>query len=157
MPSSTYVPLASVTLGSSVSSVTFSSIPNTYGDLIIIYNGTVSTGNDFYLTLNGDTTNTNYNYVRMAAAPSLDSQVGATREIGFARTGPTSIIFQIMDYSATNKHKITLSRTNGPADVLGAYGSRWANTEAVTSVGFSIQGGFNFLTGSTFSLYGISD
>ena len=42
MPTPTYTPLATVTLGTSAASVTFSSIPATYRDLILIFDGTGS-------------------------------------------------------------------------------------------------------------------
>ena len=156
MPQPTYTPLATVTLGASASSVTFSSIPATYRDLIVIFNGTVTTANDYYLTLNGDTTNTNYSMVRMLGTGSATSSMAAaTREIGVAYTTPGNIITQIMDYSATDKHITSLSRSNYPDQNLLAYASRWANTAAVTSINFTIVGGHSFTTGSTFSLYGV--
>jgi hypothetical protein len=155
MPTPTYTALATVTIGTAVSSVTFSSIPATYRDLIVVFNGTVSTANDYYLTLNGDTSN--YSMVRMLGTGSATSSMSAsTREVGVAYTTQGNIITQIMDYSATDKHKTTLSRSNYPDQNLLAYASRWASTAAVTSVGFTIQGGHNFQTGATFSLYAIA-
>jgi hypothetical protein len=154
MPTPTYTPLATVTLGSAASSVTFSSIPATYRDLIVVFNGTVSTANDYYLTLNGDTSN--YSMVRMLGTGAAASSMSAsTREVGVAYTTQGNIITQIMDYSATDKHKTTLSRSNYPDQNLLAYASRWASTAAVTSVGFTIVGGHNFQTGATFNLYGV--
>jgi hypothetical protein len=63
----------------------------------------------------------------------------------------------IMDYSATDKHKTSLSRGNalGQANVsVIAYASRWANTNAITSLTVLLESG-SFLTGSTLSLYGV--
>ncbi len=156
MPTPTYTPLATVTLGTAVSSVTFSSIPATYRDLIAVYNGTAATGGDLYMTLNADSSN--YSMVRMLGSTTVTSVAESTREIGLARTGETSLIVQIMDYSATDKHKTTLSRSNGPTatSVVAAYASRYASTSAITSVGFTINGGHNFQTGSTFALYAIA-
>jgi hypothetical protein len=153
MPTPTYTPLATVTLGTAVSSVTFSSIPATYRDLIAVYNGTAATGGDFYMTLNADSSN--YTMVRMGAIPSADSRAESTREVGLQGTVLSTHILQIMDYSATDKHKTTLSRTSRAGDLLAAYASRYASTSAITSVGFSINGGHNFAIGSTFSLYGV--
>jgi hypothetical protein len=146
--------LASITLQEASASVTFSGIPQSYRDLIAVYNGTNTTGGDFYMTLNGDGTNSNYSMVRMATIPTVNSQAEATREIGLARTGRTAITIQLMDYSVTNKHKVTITRSDGPDVVVAAYASRWANTAAVTSVGFMVNGGHNFTAGSTFNLYG---
>jgi hypothetical protein len=156
MPTPTYTALANVTLGTAVSSVTFSSIPATYRDLIAVYNGTAATGGDLYMTLNADSSN--YSMVRIVGSTTVTSVAESTREIGLARTGETSLIVQIMDYSATDKHKTTLSRSNGPiaTSVVAAYASRYASTSAITSVGFTINGGHNFQTGSTLALYAIA-
>jgi hypothetical protein len=156
MPTPTYTPLATVTLGSSASSVTFSSIPATYRDLVVVFNGTVSTAGDLYMTLNSDTTNANYSFVRMVGSATATSQTEATREIALTYTDRNVHIIQVMDYSATDKHKTSLSRSNGPANVVAAYASRYASTSAITSVGFTINGGHNFETGATFALYGIA-
>jgi len=40
---STYTPIASVTLSSAQASVTFSSIPQTYTDLVLVVNGSTAT------------------------------------------------------------------------------------------------------------------
>ena len=52
----TYEPIATNTLGSAASSVTFSSIPSTYTDLIVVMNYANSTGlADVFFRFNGDT------------------------------------------------------------------------------------------------------
>jgi hypothetical protein len=62
-------------------------------------------------------------------------------------------ILQIMDYSATDKHKSALTRTTHTSQsVVEALASRWANTAAITSL--AVSGG-TFNVGSTFALYGI--
>jgi hypothetical protein len=144
--------LASITLQTASSSVIFSNIPQNYRDLVLVYNGTATTGQDLYMTLNADSSN--YGMVRMGAIPSVDSRAESTREIGFARTDSSMIVAQVMDYSATDKHKTTLSRTGGNGTIVAAYASRYASTLAITSVGFTINGGHSFNTGGTFNLYG---
>jgi len=62
MPTPTYTPLATVTLGSATSSVTFSSIPATYRDLILIFDGTRTGNNNVQYRFNSDT-GTNYSTV----------------------------------------------------------------------------------------------
>jgi hypothetical protein len=53
---STYEPIASQTLGSAVSSVTFSSIPQNYTDLILVVNYGISANNfGARIRFNGDT------------------------------------------------------------------------------------------------------
>jgi hypothetical protein len=155
MPTPTYTPLATVTLGSSAASVTFSSIPATYRDLVFVYNGnTTSSGaNDLQFRLNNDTSNTTS--VTMYA--DAGGRGSFTQNHSLANYGSdirTVFIAQVMDYSATNKHKTTIIRGSSTA-VAAAHAMRFASTSAVTSIVFAIAVG-TFVSGSTFSLYGIT-
>ena len=162
MPTPTYTPLATVTLGSSASSVTFSSIPATYRDLIIVTKG--GGGANVLVSINGDTTNSNYSAVQMSgtgsgvdgALPTPNTgQVRFLNYYGFMTADlNTVIITQFMDYSATDKHKTYLSRSNNAANGTCALAGRRANTEAITSIAIISDG--SFLTGSTFNLFGIA-
>jgi hypothetical protein len=159
MPTGTYTPLANVTLGSSAASVTFSSIPATYRDLIVVVNG--GGGDNVFLAINGDTTDANYSAVQMSgsgsvadggAVPSFYNRI--LNNWGFMTNNlNTNYIVQFMDYSATDKHKTYLSRSNNAANGMTALAGRRANTAAITSVG--ILSSASFLTGSTFALYGV--
>jgi hypothetical protein len=62
-------------------------------------------------------------------------------------------IFQIMDYSATDKHKTTLGRVNRSNGIALAGASRWASNTAVSSLVVTLSAN-SFSIGSTFSLYG---
>jgi hypothetical protein len=61
-------------------------------------------------------------------------------------------IINIQDYSATDKHKTWISRGNW--GWTSAFGGRWANTNAITSVKILVSG-TTFQSGATFALYGI--
>ena len=164
MPTPTYTPLATVTLGSSASSVTFSSIPTdgTYRDLVLVTKG--GGGANVFVSINGDTTNSNYSAVQMSgtgsvavgALPTPDTaQARFLNYYGFMTADlNTVIITQFMDYSATDKHKTYLSRSNNAANGVAALAGRRANTEAITSIAIISDG--SFLTGSTFNLFGIA-
>jgi hypothetical protein len=66
----------------------------------------------------------------------------------------TLAILQVMDYSATDKHKTALVRTNAPTIQTLASANRWPNTNAITQM--SIQcGASTFNSGTTFNLYGV--
>jgi hypothetical protein len=65
------------------------------------------------------------------------------------------LIFQVMDYSATDKHKTALSRTNIARNFVAAHANRWASTTAVTSINVFGNRGSNLAAGSTFNLYGV--
>ena len=159
MPTNTWTPLATVTLGSASSSVTFSSIPATYRDLVLVFDGPVNGGGPA-LQVNGQTTNYSSVWAGANDAGSVSSGTTSGTSMLGAVAGSDSgkrtvQIWQLMDYSATDKHKSILGRNNGN-DGTQVYmtASRWASTSAITSVTASI-GANTFNTGSTFSLYGV--
>lgn len=158
MPSPTYVPLANVTLGSTASSVTFSSISQSYRDLIVITNGLCTvTGDESVAQYNGDTAS-NYSFVQMyGTGSSAASNSGNNTFVGAGRcsTSGTSSILHIFDYSATNKHKTSLSRGDNGGTISSAQVGRWANTAAITSVKITALSGV-YSAGATFALYGIA-
>ena len=155
MPTSTYVALATTTLGASASSVTFSSIPADYRDLILVATYSTSIG-DILLEFNSDA-GSNYSIVEMRGDGSNPFSASFTRSgafLGYSnQTVQQSSIAQVMDYSATDKHKTVLSRPNSTLKEVAAYASRWANTNAITSI--KIKASASFVAGNTFSLYGI--
>ena len=155
----TYVALANITLGSSASSVTFSSIPATFRDLVLVVNGKATAGGSACrFRVNGDT-GTNYSYVRMygfSGGTGSDTNTQPFIDIGAMNTSDGLLnITNIMDYSATDKHKTVLVRAQESA--LGAVlatAGRWANTAAITSVTV-YAGSDQFAAGTTVALYGI--
>ena len=60
-------------------------------------------------------------------------------------------ITQIMDYSATDKHKTALARANNAANGVAAVAAIYRSTSAITSITF-INGGN---AGSRYDLYGV--
>ena len=152
--------LATVTLQAATPTVTFSGIPNTYRDLVVMCDVTgLSAGGSWQLRLNEDTGN-NYNTVMMRGIPTTTFQsfsfsnesVGYINVAAFNNDKAVAVV-QVIDYSATNKHKSVLSRSNYTGTVVEAGAIRWANTAAVTSLTIRVPSG-NFASGSTFSLYG---
>jgi len=167
MATPTYDLLDSVTLATAASSVTFSSIDQSYGDLILVVTGSRSaTGNvGLRVQFNSDTGN-NYHVVKMSgdgstAASSADSPndyVEGSNSRSFSAVSISTATVQIMDYSATDKHKSTLARSSR-ADASEGYAyasaSRWASTLAVTSLLAYLASG-SFSVGSTLNLYGVA-
>jgi hypothetical protein len=156
MPTSTYTPLATVTLGSSASSVTFSSIPATYRDLILVFSGVGASGFDIRWRANGDT-GSNYSLIQAGAGATTggsfsNSLTGSGGAAGVAGTTASTTITQFIDYSATDKHKTSVGRGKIGSDFLHMTASRYASTLAITSL--TLFGG-TFNTGSTFNLYGV--
>jgi hypothetical protein len=160
MPTPTYTPLATVTLASSAASVTFSSIPATYRDLVLAITALHNTTSDVQASIrpNNDSVNASLVYMdgRSASqASGTDTKIGLYYQSGAVANSPMSVNVQIMDYSATDKHKTFLIRNGHPAFQVSAYAARWASTSAITSLVIPSLLGGNFQTGSTFSLYGV--
>jgi hypothetical protein len=156
MPTPTYTPLATVTLGASASSVTFSSIPATYRDLIFIVDGTATANSVLTIRYNGDS-GSNYGRVLMLGNGSTTLAAADTQtsnRVGAFRTDRSNFIHQIMDYSATDKHKTSLTRQSAASFEVAAFAGRWANTAAVTSIVAAFDSN-QFAAGCTFSLYGV--
>ena len=154
MPTPTYTALATVTLGSSAASVTFSNIPATYRDLILIM--TTTGANYSWFRVNGLTTSI-YNRVRMvgngasASSSSSNATVGYLSDLTSARTAD---VLQFMDYSATDKHKTVLTRNNTPDVNTTAQAHRIETTAAITSISINAESS-TFASGNTFNLYGV--
>lgn len=161
MPTPTYIPLATITLSSTDTDVTFANIPNTYKDLVLIVQGELSSANtpDIELKLNNDTANRTQVYMR-GDGSSTASGTYSTIYLNSASTWSSGRLYnhivQIMDYSATDKHKTVLARGNWAGGDVNATASRWASTSAVTTVSVNVSGTGSFAIGSTFSLYGIA-
>jgi len=158
LPTPTYIPLANLTLGSSASSVTFSSIPATYRDIVYVISGQLVSASvtNTLLRFNGDTGS---NYTRIFAFANADgfsSAVSTNTSVfpWFATNELSNALGSIMDYSATDKHKTVLARYNGVSTGILMSATRWANTAAITSLDFSTSN--NFAAGTTFSIYGIA-
>lgn len=160
----TYTTLATTTLGSAQSSVTFSSISGSYTDLIVIANvGCSSASQRAGWRVNSDT-GSNYSrtiLVGTGSAASSDRESNATAAYGIfdATNGvPTSLngnfITQFQNYSNTTTNKTAITRYNDAGGGTGASVQLWRSTSAITSITFLLSGG-NWIAGSTFSLYGI--
>lgn len=156
MPTSTYVPLGTITLASTDSEIVFSSIPATYRDLVLVFDATVSVQNNVRFIVNGDTTQSNYSYVSMKADPGASSAAfNFDDPYAFITTGRNAGAVQYFDVNATDKHKTYLHRFNINGEAVFAVAQRWANTNAVNSVAMRCGSG-SFNIGSTFSLFGIA-
>ena len=104
---STYTPIASQTLGSAAASVTFSSIPQGYTDLVIVGNcGISNTGTTLSLRFNGDT-GTNYSETTISGNGSTAVSSRASNinnaylndTTAFNSSLEGNIIFNVMNYA----------------------------------------------------------
>jgi hypothetical protein len=167
MPTATYIALANLTLSGTDATVTFSSIPATYRDLVVVIStrsDTNAAADNMGLYFNSDTGN-NYSTLRMLGTGSTTVSGTAPTSARIAQlTVPAANLstqfgvatVHIMDYSATDKHKTVLVRSNTAGDQVHAAAGRWASTNAITSVSIDLYAtSANFVSGSTFALYGI--
>lgn len=156
MPS-TYEPIATTTFTSSVGNVTFSSIPQTYTDLVIVMSYTLSTTTEYpYLRFNGDTA-TNYSTTVLSgdgsSAISTRSASTSVLRLGIANSSnPSNFIASVLNYTNATTYKTVLSRHNSASSTLGAIVGLWRSTAAITEIVLDAAG--NFATG-TATLYGI--
>jgi hypothetical protein len=164
----TYTKIGSQTLGSAAASVTFSSIPQGYTDLIIVVgSATFSANSSFYMQYNSDT-GTNYSSTRLTGSGSAASSSRTTSangaQIGAADGQSSSVmqtcIVQLQNYSNTTTYKTALARWNRSDAEVAATVSLWRNANAITSI--QLYGGFangtknsNMQTGTTVTLYGV--
>lgn len=146
--------ISSQTLGAATATVTFSSIPSGYRDLRLIVISAGSTANGYTIQFNGDAVSGNYQNVRLFGNGASGTSTLDTL-IGYEVIGVNSqAAVDIMDYSATDKHKTQVARWGSIGDTTNVTITRWANTAAVTSLALvRITGNHNI--GSTFYLYGV--
>ena len=174
---SDYESIATVSVGSGgASSISFTSIPNTYTHLQIRYIAASTRAtygfDQLYMQVNSDT-GSNYSAHQLAgtgsvatatAYSSVTSMLVGDRGIGAAMPSTFGAgVMDILDYANTNKYK-TIRALNG-VDNNGTYDGTyypyitfmsglWQSTSAITGVSFTAQNG-NFKQYSHFALYGI--
>lgn len=167
--------IASVTAGGGESSLTFSSIPGTYKHLQIRgWHKAASTSGSYVnadMTFNSDNGN-NYTYHLLRGdsfgvsasggsntASSKPNLLGYANNSAYTNMVGVSIV-DIIDYASTSKYKttrtITAINNNATPSLFDLYSNLWLNTNAITTITITQQGGYNgFFAGSTFALYGI--
>lgn len=150
-------PLATITLQSSTSQVTFSNIPNTYRDLVLIVEGTSNSPANAILYFNSDTTSSNYSNRYMNGDGSGSGRSGVDSNgayIGGIYGSNRSInTITIFDYSATNKHKVRIGRLDVAGSTVGMVTGRWASNAAVNTIQFTTSA-LTMSQGTSLSLYG---
>jgi hypothetical protein len=163
----TYTLINSNTLGTATSSLTFSSIPQTYTDLrLVITCGTATDGVGVAARYNGDTssiysdtglwgTGSSASTGRHTAGSSASYSIAVGCS---ANAGSTIVLADIMDYANTTTYKSAISRAGNATSTAGYPGSEivvsmWNSMSAINSI--TIFAGANFVVGSTFRLYGI--
>jgi accessory colonization factor AcfC len=162
----TFTKIAAVTVGSGgAASISFTSIPQTYTDLIVKVSSRKDAAavwsNITSIALNGSTANqTSRNLLNIdgsAASNSLSSFPYWT--VGNTATSNTfsNSEFYIPNYTSSNYKSISFDSTteNNATSVLQQLSAYlWSSTAAITSITFN---GDNFMQYSTATLYGVKN
>jgi hypothetical protein len=156
----TFTPIASITLNATTASVTFSSIPQTYTDLILITAGTATGSSQLMMQFNGVTTST-YSATILSGngsrATSVRYSSATSMQLGYDdyfTSGQTVATTHIMNYTNATTNKTVLNRTSNAAVGVGLSVGLSRSTSAVTSITAFPQGS-SWGSGTTFNLYGI--
>ena len=166
------VPIASAAATGSSNSLSFSSIPSTFQDLMIVLNArstNASTTTQAIMFFNGDVSSSNYSATwidgngssatsgrqsNFAQLYCVDGMPAASATSGIF----SSTVFHILNYASTSTFKTVLIRQ--AADLNGSGLSRltvglWrATPAAISSLGINAVSG-NYAAGSTLTLYGV--
>jgi hypothetical protein len=160
-------PIASITLVSAAASVTFSGIPQTYTDLVVVAQfGGATAGATLRVRFNDDS-GSNYSYTQVngdgSVAGSGRVSSGTSGGLGLTSQGSTTtlesmVVAHICSYANTNVFKSSLGAGAVPARAVDRVVSLWRSTSAITSITMSLGVSFpthNLVAGSTFDLYGL--
>lgn len=164
----TFTLIASSTVGSGgASSINFSSIPATYTDLCVKLSVRSDQNSVEALTLNvngqGIGTNITARYLDSGAGtPRSGTAIVAGIIEGTDYTSSTfsSNELYFPNYTSGNQKSISVDYTtenNATDNFTGFSALLWAQTAAITSLGFTRSGGGNFVQHSTAYLYGVSN
>jgi len=168
-----YESIATVSVSTATSTVTFSSIPSTYTHLQVRYIArsarTTDVGATMLTRFNSDTGN-NYAYhilygdgATPAAYNGSTTSVMRSFSVASSSSSNTQIygvgVIDILDYANTNKYK-TLRHLGGydrnGSGELNLASGLWQSTTAISTITFTLnEATANYETNSKFALYGI--
>lgn len=167
----TYVLIASNTLGASAASVTFSSIPSTYTDLVVRISGRTDgavTQAAMQIYLNNDSAaNHSGTFLQGDGATATSGRPSQPIFIGrVTGTTGTSNTFNnlevyIPSYTASQNKPFSgfsAQENNTTTAYLSVEAALYSSTSTVNRIDFICgSGGYNFASGSSFYLYGIKN
>jgi hypothetical protein len=154
----TYNSIATVSL-SGVNTYTFSSIPSSYTDLVLTFNGNTSASTYVNFRFNGDTAG-NYSYTNLYYSGSTVSGTGGgSQTFGLGgpvnNTGTSAFTLDINSYSSSvlQKHGFF----HGIANAQNDFGVTWWHSAAViNSITIYTANAGNWTSNSVATLYGIA-
>jgi len=160
--------IETIELTSSQSSITFSSIPQDYDDLIVLVSGRSdrsATSDGLKMELNSSSSN--FSRVRLvgngssaSTSSSSDNFVGQCLAASTSTSntfGSTQIY--ISNYTLSQSKSISVeavSENNSTTAFQELLALLWSNNSAITSISFVTTNSANFVTGSIISLFGVT-
>ena len=163
----TYDPIATTTLGSAASSITFSSIPSTYTDLRLVVVGIASSGVAMCMRFNSDSA-TNYSQTYLygdgsTAASGRNTsltRINLTQVTNFGQNAlPQMVTADIFSYAgSTYKTCLTTEAADGNGATFQSVVSLvglWRSTSAINNIYLYNDGSGSYAAGTTATLYGI--
>ena len=162
----TYQLIEAKTLTTTTASITFSSIPQTYTDLLVLVSARGDAGGqrDCYISFNGSTSNFSNRFIEMSN--NIISSGTTARYIGpVSGTTTTANVFSnaaiyIPNYTGSTYKSFSgdfVAENNAQGtNAIDLSAQLWSDTAAITSVGFAPSSG-SFIQYSTFYLYGIKN
>ena len=164
----TYEAIATVTVGSGgAGTVTFSSIPQTYTDLLIKVSarGDANFPNQSYeIRLNGSTSNASGRRIYGNGASAASDTTAYIEGVGATATASTfsNDEIYIPNYTSSNNKSVSIdnvSENNATTAYAVLEAFLWSNSAAVTSIDLVAlnAGSQEFVQYSTFTLYGIKN
>ena len=165
----TYVLLSSNVLASNTASVTFSSIPSTYTDLLVRFSSRsdAAYATDSALVLFNNTTGQQGRTTRMfdVGGGTSSSESGPTMYLGLIGNTAAANFYgssemYIPNYATTSTRQIFFHSTSEDNATGARYSSYvgnayWTTTTAISTIKLNPQSGTVFLATSSFYLYGI--
>jgi hypothetical protein len=166
MALATYTPIASNTLSSNQSTVSFSSFSG-YTDLRIIANIKLTGANGVYFQPNADTSSSYSATTLYGTGSAVVSSRLTTGDLGgtgfyipggtFSTSTYSVVQIDLMNYANTSIFKTAVIRYSTSDGRVGSSVELYAKTNAITSLVFGCDGGGSIAAGSTISLYGIAN
>jgi hypothetical protein len=164
----TYEPLATTTLGTAATNITFSSISGSYTDLRVVFLGRCTTSENAYVRFNSDT-GTSYSRTALYGTGSLATSSRSSSATSISAAAdfvlPTAtdtfamVTLDIFSYAgSTNKTcLLTYANEKNSSGEVNRTVGLWRNTSAITTVAIFTSDGGNFAIGSRATLYGIKN
>ena len=165
----TYTLIEAKTLGSAVSSIDFTSIPQTYTDLKLLISARTSADVTYAIGFNSNTSNYSGRSLRgsgsaTASYPTSDYSFGSTA-IGIGYINGVASTFTnceiyIPNYTSSNNKSLNIDNVQEKNVSSPVYANLtaglWSNSAAITSIQITPESG-TLETNSTFYLYGIKN